>query len=209
MRVSLIWYLVRYFLRQPFVYRPNLLPHFPHRILAPFHLKMRTSHHAHLKSAVRLGVCPVRVQNQLPKSNIYRWKTELPKKYFSAGLELEKYTRLLETVQMSPGTFYAYARLVRTFINCFVKTPWKRRGTYRLPYLPAGRRNHGLKPGAGACAPGAFIALTLAHELTSCFYHHSVSPLLLPHPLRPHPDTRKHGAVVRIRPQATGRSLGR
>jgi putative transposase len=82
---------------------------------------MRTSYHTHLKVAVRLGVCPVRVQDQLPKSNFYRWRGEHHDKYYSAGLELEKYTRLLETVQMSPGTFYAYARLVRTFINCFVK----------------------------------------------------------------------------------------
>ncbi|MEP5611263.1 MAG: hypothetical protein ABJP45_03395, partial [Cyclobacteriaceae bacterium] len=81
---------------------------------------MRRSYHSQLKIAVRLGKCPPSVIRQIPKSNISKWRQEQDDKYFDGGLtDLDKYTHLLETIWAQPKAFYAYGRLVQTFLNCF------------------------------------------------------------------------------------------
>lgn len=81
------------------------------------------SYHTLLKEAIRLDKCPLSVTQQIPASNISRWKKEPAEKYFSGGLEsIEKYTRLLESIQHRPGVFFAYARVIRSFNSIFQRS---------------------------------------------------------------------------------------
>jgi len=78
------------------------------------------SYHTLLKEAIRLNKCPQIVLNQIPSSNIHRWKKEPEQKYFSAGIQsVDKYNQLMEAIQYQPGLFFAYARLIRTFNSIF------------------------------------------------------------------------------------------
>jgi len=82
----------------------------------------RTSYHTIIKYLARDGLLSSTMIQQIPRSNIYRWKTEPPNKYKSFDLNLQAtadYTLIKDFIEHKTARriFSAYVRIIKTLLT--------------------------------------------------------------------------------------------
>ncbi len=81
----------------------------------------RTSYHTHIKSLARQGLLCQAVTQQIPRSNLYRWKAEHEGKYHDFGIIINaaqdfEIIRSFAQNRSAKRIFAAYVRLVKTVL---------------------------------------------------------------------------------------------
>lgn len=88
----------------------------------------RTSYHTHVKSLAREGLLCHTVMQQIPRSNLYRWKAEHEGKYHDFGIIMNA-AQDLEIIKSfaqhrsAKRIYAAYVRLIKTFISIVHSIP--------------------------------------------------------------------------------------
>jgi hypothetical protein len=88
----------------------------------------RTSYHTHIKSLAREGLLYPSVSQQIPRSNLYRWRTEPENKYHNFGI-LVNAASDLETIKSfahnrgAKRIYAAYVRLIKNVLSIIHTIP--------------------------------------------------------------------------------------
>ena len=84
----------------------------------------RASYHTSLKELVYHDLIPESFVAKIPKSNLYRWKSDDFSRYVGSEINqiADKHTELIQTLNHYPKMFQAYGKLINTMVNISAKT---------------------------------------------------------------------------------------